>query len=100
MTKFRLVLLTSTTLTAMQFVSFATHAQSAPQVLAQTEQEKEREKKGPPPKPGTPAPPPISFAMTDRAELPASSLPRPSEVRVSPAVWAQRCSQMQTWLAT
>ena len=59
MTKFRLLLLASTALSAMQFVSFASHAQStpqvlAPQVLAQTDQEKEKEKKGPPPKPGTP----------------------------------------------
>ena len=58
MTKLRLVLLATTALTAMQFASSTSHAQSAPMVVAQQQpggETKEHEKeKGAPPKGGQP----------------------------------------------
>ena len=60
MRKLRLVLLATTTLTAMQFVAIASRAQSAPTVVAQTEKEKEEKEKAKQPPKAAPQQPPAA----------------------------------------
>src|SRR5229473_2656507 len=90
MTKLRLVLLATTALTAMQFASTASHAQSAPLVVAQAKEElgpdgkPKAPPKGAPPAaqpPPRPAPPPPAAAPPPRPTPPppaAAPPPRPT----------------------
>src|SRR5579871_447338 len=94
MRKLRLVLLATTTLTAMQFVAVASRAQSAPTVMAQqTEQEKEKEKQekakqppkgGQPPQKGAPQQPPKG-APPPPKEAPKAPPPPPPPAAKPPA---------------
>src|ERR1700761_3963059 len=76
MTKLRLLLLATTALTALQFASAPSHAQTAPTVMAQA-----KEELGPDGKPKQPpkgAPPP-------RPAPPAAAPPRPAPPQPRPA---------------
>ncbi|WP_146689251.1 OmpA family protein [Bradyrhizobium canariense] len=92
MIKLRLVLLATTTLTAMQFASSASHAQTAPIVVAQAQPEPGHEKeppKGAPPKGAPPkgAPPPHAAppaAAPPRPAPPAAAPPRPAPPAAAP----------------
>src|SRR5437868_6455934 len=95
MTKLRLVLLATTALTAMQFASSASHAQTAPQVMAQAKEElgpdgrPKQPPKGPPPaaapKAAPPAAPPPAAAPQRPAPPPAAAPPRPTPPPPPPA---------------
>jgi outer membrane protein OmpA-like peptidoglycan-associated protein len=91
MTRLRLALLATTTLTAMQFASFALHAQSAPPTAQSEKEKEEKEKKGLPkggqppakeaPKEAPKAPPTPPAAAPQRPTPPAppaAAPPRPT----------------------
>ena len=86
MTNLRLVLLATTALTAMPFATVASHAQTAPLVLAQNADEgkKEPPKGGQPP--GRPAPP----AAAPRPAPPAAAPPPPRPAPPPPPAAAPR----------
>jgi OmpA-OmpF porin, OOP family len=79
MKKLRLVLLATTTLTAMQFVAVASRAQSAPPA-AQTEKEKEEAKQKQAPKGG----PPQKGAPQQQPQPPKGAPPQPRETPKAP----------------
>src|SRR5437764_12256502 len=85
MTKLRLVLLATTALTAMQFASSASHAQTAPLVVAQA-----KEELGPdgrpkaPPKGAPPAAQPPARPAPPAAPPPAAAPPRPAPPAPAP----------------
>src|SRR5258707_1226452 len=76
MTKLRLVLLATTALTAMQFASAASHAQSAPLVVAQQQPQGEVGPDGKPKQP--PKGPPAQQPPARPAPPPAAAPPRPA----------------------
>jgi outer membrane protein OmpA-like peptidoglycan-associated protein len=82
MRKLRLVLLATTTLTAMQFVVVASRAQSAPTVMAQAEKEKEKEEKAKQPPKG--AQPPQKGAPQQQPQPPKAAPPPPKEAPKAP----------------
>jgi outer membrane protein OmpA-like peptidoglycan-associated protein len=82
MRKLRLVLLATTTLTAMQFVVVASRAQSAPTVMAQAEKEKEKEEKAKQPPKG--AQPPQKGAPQQQPQPPKGAPPPPKEAPKAP----------------
>src|SRR5258707_6737492 len=71
MTKLRLVLLATTALTAAQFASIPSHAQTAPVLLAQAGPPGSESKEAPPKQPPKAAPP-------ARPAPPAAAPPRPA----------------------
>jgi outer membrane protein OmpA-like peptidoglycan-associated protein len=90
MTKLRLVLLATTALTAMQFASAASHAQSAPMVVAQAKEEvgpdgKPKEPKGGhPPAKGGPAQPGTPPPQAPKQVAPPVSPPPQAPKQVAP----------------
>src|ERR1700761_8395423 len=92
MTKLRLVLLATTTLTAMQLTAEPSHAQPAPLVVAQAQGEvgpdgkPKPPPKGAPPKPAPPAPAPKAAPPPPHPAPPAAPPPpRPSAPPPRPA---------------
>src|SRR6266852_3097599 len=87
MTKLRLLLLATTALTAVQFASIPSHAQTGPLVVAQAKEElgpdgkpkpTEAPKAAPPaPPPPRPAPPPPAAAPPPRPAPPPPAAPPP-----------------------
>ena len=78
MTKLRLVLLATTALTAMQFAGPASHAQTAPLVVAQAKDELGPDgKPKAPPKGAPPAPKPPARPTPPQPPPPAAAPPRP-----------------------
>src|SRR6266852_5775788 len=101
MTKLRLLLLATTALTAVQFASIPSHAQTAPLVVAQAKEElgpdgkpkpKEAPKAAPPARPAPPAaappprPAPPPHVPPPAAAPPPPTAPKPPETPSAPRI--------------
>jgi len=72
MTNLRLLLLATTALTAMQLIAAPSHAQTAPQVMAQAKEEEGKPKQPPKAAPPRPAPPAARPALVRGSCVPAA----------------------------